>query len=291
MDDLDLLPRFSSPAIAHAPSIPVSSRHTWRGPLAALVVALTAVGAALSASPALAQNAAVVNGKPIPSARVDEFMKMLAAQGRPDNEETRKLVRDELIAREVFSQEAEKRGLEKAPEVRTQLASARQDILIRAMIRNYLEKNPVSDAQIQTEYDKLSKETSGGKEYKVRHILVEGEDDAKKIIVDIKGGAKFADLAKQSKDPGSGAAGGDLGWSSADTFVKEFSEAMVALPKGGMTDTPVKTQFGYHIIEVEDIRDAAPPPLDQVKPQLKQQLERAKVQDLQKQLRAEAKVE
>lgn len=278
-----------SPVIRHAASS--RARGPRRSRLATTAAALAVAGFAV-VLPAHAQNAAVVNGKPIPQARVDEFVKLLAQQGRPDNEETRKLVRDELVAREIFSQEAEKRGLSKQPEVRTQLESSRQDILIRAMIRDYLQKNPVTDAQVQAEYDKVRKESQAqGKEYKARHILVEKEDEAKKIIDDLKGGAKFEDLAKQSKDPGSGANGGDLGWNSAGTFVKEFSEAMVALPKGDTSTGPVKSQFGYHVIRVDDVRDAEPPPLDQVRQQIQQQLERAKIVELQQQLRTSAKVE
>ena len=257
-----------------------------------LAVAACAVGVVTAAPAVQAQNAAVVNGKPIPKARVDEFMKLLAAQGRPDNEETRRLVRDELVAREIFAQEAEKRGIAKTSEVRTQLENARQDILIRAMIRDYLQKNPVTDAQVQAEYDKLRQEAGAtGKEYKARHILVDKEDDAKKIIADLKGGAKFEELAKQSKDPGSGTNGGDLGWNTATTFVKEFSDAMVGLDKGKMTDAPVKSQFGFHVIRLDDVRDAEPPPLDQVRPQIQQQLERGKIQELQQKRRTSAKVE
>lgn len=274
------LPSSASPAFA-------------RTGVAVVVAAVLGVAAlTLGPSPALAQNAAVVNGKPIPTSRVDEFMKMLASQGRPDNEETRKLVRDELIARELFTQEAEKRGLAKSAGVKTQIENARQDILIRAMIRDYIEKNPVTDAEVKAEYDKLRAEAgASGKEYKARHILVETEEQGVKVIADIKAGGSFEDLAKQSKDPGSGSNGGDLGWNTPSTFVPEFAEAMSALAKGAMTDKPVKSQFGYHIIRVDDIRDAEPPPLEQVRPQIQQQIERNKIQALQKQLQAAAKIE
>lgn len=264
-----------------------------RSATAIAVAALIGVSSLVALpAPAQAQNAAIVNGKAIPQSRVDEFMKMLAAQGRPDDEETRKLVRDELIARELFTQEAEKRGLQKTPAVKTQVDNARQDILIRAMIRDYVEKNPVTDAEVEAEYKKVIADTqAAGKEYKARHILVETEDEANKITADLKGGASFEELAKQSKDPGSGANGGDLGWNTPSTFVKEFADALGGLEKGQTTVKPVKTQFGYHIIRVDDVRDAAPPPLDQLRPQIQQQLERAKIQALQKQLLAKAKIE
>src|SRR5690606_25959688 len=215
---------------------------------------LAAVGAAvlgcalLVGGPALAQNAAVVNGKPIPKARVDEFVEALAAQGRQDSPQLRELVREELIAREIFVQEAEKAGLAKSSEVQRQLETTRQDILIRALIRDHLEKNPVKDEDIKAEYEKLRKEASAsGKEYKARHILVDEEDAAKKIIADLDKGERFEALAEQSKDPGSASNGGDLGWNTASTFVKEFSDAMVALEKGKTVQAPVKTQFGYHV--------------------------------------------
>ena len=260
--------------------------------LPSLVMTALVASSLLLGGPALAQNAAVVNGKPIPKARVDEFVEALAAQGRPDSPQTRELVREELIAREIFVQEADKRGLSRSEDVQRQLENTRQDILIRALIRDYITKNPVKDEDIKAEYDKFKQEAAAsGKEYKARHILVEKEEDAKKIIDKLKKGEKFETLAKDSKDPGSGANGGDLGWNSASTFVKEFSDAMVALTKGKTVTAPVKTQFGYHVIRLDDVRDAEPPPLDQVKPQIQQQLERQRVQQLQQELRAAAKVE
>jgi peptidyl-prolyl cis-trans isomerase C len=260
--------------------------------LSPLLAAGIVAGSLLAGNAAFAQNAAVVNGKPIPKARVDEFVEALAAQGRPDTPQTRELVREELIAREIFAQEADKRGLSRSAEVQRQIENTRQDILIRALIRDYVTKNPVKDEDVQAEYDKFKQEASAsGKEYKARHILVEQEDEAKKVIEQLKKGESFDTLAKESKDPGSAATGGDLGWNTASTFVKEFSDAMVSLEKGKTVTEPVKTQFGYHVIRLDDVRDATPPPLDQVKPQIQQQLERQKVQQLQQELRAAAKVE
>ena len=249
----------------------------------------------LMGAPAMAagDNAAVVNGKAIPASRVDEFVKILAQQGRPDTPETRKMIRDELITRELFVQEADKRGLEKSADVQQQLQQLRQDVLIRALIANELKKSPVTDAEVKAEYEKLAKDSaaSGAQEYKARHILVGSEAEAKDIIAKLKKGEGFESLAKLSKDPGSGANGGDLGWNTPDTFVKEFSEAMTHLKKGEYTFIPVKTQFGYHIIQLDDVRAAEPPPFDQVKPQLKQQLERQKIQALQESLKSKAKIE
>ncbi|MBO9647191.1 MAG: peptidylprolyl isomerase [Variovorax sp.] len=240
---------------------------------------------------AFAQNAAIVNGKPVPKARMDVLAQQLAAAGRPVTPEMQDQLREEVIAREVFMQEAQKQGLDATDDYKNQLELARQAILIRQLFENYRKTNPVSDADAKAEYDKFVAANSG-KEFKARHILVETEDQAKKIIADLKKGAKFEDIAKkQSKDPGSGANGGDLDWASPSSFVPEFSEAMVKLNKGEMTQTPVKSQFGYHIIRVDDIRQAQLPKFEEVKPQIVQQLQQQRLQKYQEDLRAKAKVE
>jgi peptidyl-prolyl cis-trans isomerase C len=253
------------------------------------VIAVLSIGVAGAAH---AQNAAIVNGKAIPKSRVDEFVAALTQQGRPDTPELRTAVRDELIAREIFVQEAERKGLTRNAEVARQLDQTRQDILIRAVIRDHLKTNPVTDADVKAEYDKLTKTAAGGdKEYRARHILVESEAEAKSIIDQLKKGAKFEELAKKSKDPGSAANGGDLDWNGPDTFVKPFSEAMVKLQKGQVTDMPVKTDFGWHVIRLDDVRDQAPPPLEQVGPQIRQELERRRIQTLQTDLKAKARIQ
>lgn len=251
---------------------------------------LAAVALLPIASVALAQNAAVVNNKPIPKQKVDDFVAALTAQGRPDTPELRAAVREELIARELFVQEAEKKGLTRNADVQRQLDNVRQDILIRALIRDHLKANPIKDDEIKAEYDKI-RQQAGDKEYHARHILVEKEDEAKDIIAQLKKGAKFEELAKKSKDTGSAQSGGDLDWNTPQTFVKEFSDAMVKLEKGKFTETPVKTQFGYHVIRLDDVREAKAPPLEQVRPQIQQELERHRVQALQQSLRAKAKIQ
>ncbi|NDZ16450.1 peptidylprolyl isomerase [Variovorax sp. WS11] len=247
--------------------------------------------ALLAALPAFAQNAAIVNGKPVPKARMDVLAQQLAAAGRPVTPEMQGQLREEVVAREIFMQEAQKQGLDATDDYKNQLELARQAILIRQLFDNYRKTNAVSDADAQAEYDKFVA-ANGGKEYKARHILVEKEDQAQKILADLKKGAKFEDLAKkQSKDPGSGANGGDLDWAAPASFVPEFSEAMIKLKKGETTPAPVKSQFGYHIIRVDDIRQAQLPKLDEVKPQIVQQLQQQRLQKYQEELRAKAKVE
>jgi peptidyl-prolyl cis-trans isomerase C len=246
--------------------------------------------AALSFS-AWSQNLAIVNGKPVPSSRVDALKQQVERSGRPVTPEILAQIKEELIAREIFMQEARKRGLDASEDYKAQLELARQSLLIRELFANFQKKNPVTDAEIKAEYDKFVA-ANGGKEYRARHILVEKEDEAKSLISDLKKGAKFEDLAKKaSKDPGSGANGGDLDWANAASYVPEFSNAMVKLEKGQLTDTPVKSQFGYHIIRVDDVREAQLPKLEEVKPQISQQLTQSKLGKFQEDLRSKAKVQ
>ncbi|MFL9925230.1 peptidylprolyl isomerase [Herbaspirillum lusitanum] len=245
---------------------------------------------AVAAIPAFAQNLAVVNGKNIPSSRADLMVKQMTSQGQQDTPQLRGAIKEELINREILMQEADKQGLSNSSDVKAQLELARQSIVIRALIGDYLKKNPVSDADIKAEYDKF-KAQAGDKEYHARHILVDKEEDAKAIIAKLKAGTKFEDLAKQSKDTGSAANGGDLDWATPASFVKPFSDAMVALKKGDITETPVKTQFGYHVIKLEDVRAAKVPTLEEVKPQIAEALQQKKLQAYQEELRKKAKVQ
>ena len=245
---------------------------------------------ALSMS-AWAQNLAVVNGKPVPSSRVEALKQQVERSGRPVTPEILAQIKEELIASEIFMQEARKRGLDASEDYKAQLELARQSLLIRELFANFQKKNPVTDAEIKAEYDKFVA-ANGGKEYRARHILVEKEEEAKALIAELKKGGKFEELAKKaSKDPGSGANGGDLDWANAASYVPEFSNAMVKLDKGQMTDAPVKSQFGFHIIRVDDVREAQLPKLDEVKPQITQQLTQSKLGKFQEDLRAKAKVQ
>ena len=239
----------------------------------------------------LAQNVAIVNGKAIPKTRLDALSQQIARSGRPVTPEMQGQLRDEVIAREIFMQEVQARGLDATEDYKTQLELARQSILIRELFADYTKKNPISDEDVKAEYDKFVAANSG-KEYKTRHILVEKEETAKALIAQIKKGAKFEDLAKKnSKDPGSAAKGGDLDWANPGSYVKEFSEALVTLGKGKMTETPVKSQFGYHIIRVDDVREAQLPKFEDVKPQVTQQMQQQRMAKFQEELRGKAKVE
>jgi peptidyl-prolyl cis-trans isomerase C len=254
---------------------------------------LSAVAAAMIAValPAAAQNIAIVNGKPVPKSRIDVLAAQIARSGRPVSPELQSQLKDEVITREVFMQEAQQRGLDASEDFKAQIELARQTLLIRELFADFQKKNPVSDADIQAEYDKFVA-TNGGKEYHARHILVESEVEAKKVIADLKKGTKFEDLAKKkSKDPGSAQKGGDLDWTNPSNLVPEFSQAMMKLNKGQVTQEPVKSNFGWHVIRVDEIREAQLPKLEEVKPQIAQQLQQQKLAKFQEDLRGKAKIE
>ena len=254
---------------------------------ARLLLAMTA----MVALPSFAQNVATVNGKPIPAAKVDQVVKQVVAQGKAtDSPQLREAIKKDLIGREVLIQEADKQGVGTRPDVKNAIDNARQSIIINAMLADYIKKNPVKDADIKAEYDKY-KAQMGDKEYHARHILVGTEDEAKQIIAKLKGGAKFEDLAKQSKDPGSAQNGGDLDWASPASFVPEFSKAMTSLQKGAITETPVKSQFGYHVIKLEDVRPAKVPPLEEVKQQVAESLQQRKLAAYREELMKKAKIQ
>ncbi|AVR96931.1 peptidylprolyl isomerase [Pseudoduganella armeniaca] len=254
---------------------------------ARLLLALIAVAAA----PAFAQNVATVNGKAIPATRLDAVVKQVTAQGKqPDSPQLRDAIKKDLIAREVLVQEADKQGYSNKPDVKQALENTRQSIVINAMLADYVKKNPVKDADIKAEYDKY-KASVGDKEYHARHILVGTEKEAQDIIAKLKGGAKFEELAKQSKDTGSAANGGDLDWASPGNFVKPFSDAMVALKDGQVTDKPVQSQYGYHVIKLEGSRAAKVPALDEVKSQIEQALTQKKIAAYRDELVKKAKVQ
>jgi peptidyl-prolyl cis-trans isomerase C len=248
-----------------------------------------AVFAGLSMS-ATAQNIAIVNGKAVPTSRAEALAQQVARSGRPMTPEVEGQIKEEVIAREIFMQEAQKRGLDATPEYKTQIELARQTILIRELFNEFQKTSAVTDADVQAEYDKFVA-ANGGKEYRARHILVETQAQAEAILASLKKGGKFEDIAKkQSKDPGSGANGGDLDWAAPGNYVKEFSEAMVALNKGQVS-APVQSQFGFHIIRLDDVREAQLPALADVKPQIVQQMTQQRMAAFQQELRAKAKVE
>jgi peptidyl-prolyl cis-trans isomerase C len=263
---------------------------------AASLLALGACSADKTADPAAAAAkgpaVATVNGKAISKSRVDMIVEQGARSGRPDSPEARKAIIDQLALQAVVADEAIKKGLDKTPAVAEQIDAIRQSILANAYVQDFIKSNPVSDESLKAEYERV-KATITGTEYKARHILVEKEAEARDIIARLKKDpGLFAKLAaEKSKDPGSKANGGDLGWFDPRGMVPEFGAAVSKLEKGKITETPVKTQFGYHVIQLEDSKPVAAPPFDEVKPELAQQLGQQNLKKQLDDLKAGAKIE
>lgn len=255
-----------------------------------LAVALSVPGLALAQAAGGSAKVATVNGIAIPKNRVDAVIHAQEAQGHKDTPELRAAIRDRLITLEAIAQEANRKGLGKSADTVAQIELARTNILVQAFRADYLKHHPVSEAAMKAEFEKI-KAQMGDKEYKARHILVDKESEAKAIIEKLKKGEKFEELAKASKDPGSKEHGGDLDWNLPSGFVKPFSDAMVKLKKGEYTETPVQSQFGWHVIQLEDVRPAKFPDFEQVKPKLEQRLQETMFEKAVNDLRAKAKVE
>ncbi|WP_370261260.1 peptidylprolyl isomerase [Limnobacter sp.] len=254
---------------------------------------LTASAVALAitfSSGALAQNAALVNGQSIPSELIDYIVAEQAKRGQEASPEMRATIRQELINQEVLKQEAIKKGLASKPEVKYQVQMMNQAILANALREDFYKTTKISDKEVQETYAKIA-QMMGGSEYRASHILVETEDQAKAIIAKLGKGAKFEELAKaESKDPGSAPTGGDLDWANPNSFVPEFSQAMVALKKGEYSKAPVRSQFGYHVIYLADVRESSPPKLEEIRPQLEQRMVNDKWEAYQEKLLSSAKV-
>ena len=233
----------------------------------------------------------VVNGVTIPQSRIDMMNRELNAQGQPESPERMQAIREELVNREVLAQAAQKRGLDKSPDVQAQMEMAKQAVLVRALFESEVKAHPITDADLQQQYEQF-KSSMGTNEYKVRHILVDKEDDAKAIIAELNKGADFAKLAKEkSKDPGSKDNGGDLDWGPAARYVKPFADAVQGLQKGQTTTAPVKTDFGYHVIRLDDVRALKVPEFAELKEQFRQRAQQQQIQKLVMDLRQRAKVE
>lgn len=264
--------------------------------LAVAVLALPAPALAQSAAKdapkkaAKAAPIAVVNGVPIPASRADVLMRERAAHGAPDDAQMRAAVREDLINRELIAQQAARTGYTRKPALRAELALVRQTVIVQHYVKDWLHSHPVSEAAIKKAYDE-AKAKAGDKQYKVRHILLDTEAEAKKVIAELNKGAKFEELAKQSKDAGTKERGGELGWMTpGGRLDKTFSAAMVKLGKGKYTKTPVHTRFGYHVIQVEDVRPLEFPPLHELRARIQRQLQQEELQKMLHDLRAKAKI-
>ncbi len=237
-----------------------------------------------------ADSFAKVNGKVIPANRAEILMANQLAQGQAKTPELEKAVKEELVRREVLAQAAIAKGMDKKADVQAQVDLARQGVLIGAYLNEFARGVKITDDDVKKEYDTL-KGALGDKEYKARHILVEKEDEAKDIIARLKKGEKFEDLAKVSKDPGSKDKGGELGWANKASYVPAFAEAMAKLAKGKYTEAPVQSNFGWHVIQLDDMRELKAPNFEDVKPQIVQRMRQMAVEKHILDLRAKAKVE
>ncbi|HYE34896.1 peptidylprolyl isomerase [Methylocaldum sp.] len=243
-----------------------------------------------SEAPSAENSVAVVNGKAISRPAVDILSSELA-QRRGENSVPEDKIIDELIKRELLRQEAEAQQLTKDPKYAARVENADRMVLSQIAAEHFINSAPITDEELKKEYDqrvgsmKLT-------EYKAKHILVETEDAAKDVIKRLQKGEKFADIAKKvSKDPGSKANGGDLGWFNPQQMVPPFANAVVALKNGELTQAPVQTQFGWHVIQREDSRDQPPPPFDAVKDQLRSMMQTQKLQQHITELKNKAKIE
>jgi len=233
---------------------------------------------------------ATVNGVAIPRQRAEFLVRQQTGRGAPDSEQLRAQVRDVLINNELLMQEANRSGVAKRAEVLQQLELARQEIIVNGYLTDYIGKNPVTEAEIQQEYERAKQQT-GTTEYRARHILVRDEDEAKRLIGDLRKGGKFEELAQKHSIDSTKEKGGDLDWNVPGVYDKSFADAMVKLEKGKMTDAPVRTRFGFHIIQLDDVRAVKIPPLAEVKQRIQQRLAQLKIERLVGELRAKAKVE
>ena len=266
--------------------------------LKTIVIALSVALATVSAPVAFAQSKAAkvdgrlsVNGVIIPNVYFDAMNREREQAGQPSTPEFANAMKDELVNREILSQAAKKKGIDKTPTVAAQMDMARQAVLIRAFFEDYVKANPISDAQLKSDYDKYVVQL-GDKEFKVRHILVDKEDEAKAVIASLKRGETFEKLAKEkSKDTGSKDNGGDLDWAPAGRYVPEFATAVKAQAKGQLSESPVKSPFGYHVIRVDDSRVMKVPSFDEVKDKFRQQAQQEQVARLVQELRGKAKIE
>ena len=249
------------------------------------------LAAALLAAASAHAQVAKVNGVVIPQSYMDAIVQAQTARGQPDTAELRSGIKDTLINQEVIAQEALKKGLEKNPTVAAQIALQRQEILVNAFVQDYIKNNPISDEAVRKEYER-QKSAVGNREFKARHILVEKEEEAKEAIAQIKKGAAFEKIAgEKSRDQGTRVKGGDLDWNIATNYVKPFADALMKLKKGQMTETPVQSPFGWHVIRLDDERAAKFPTFDEAKPQIQQEMRQQLVNKAIGDLRAKAKIE
>jgi peptidyl-prolyl cis-trans isomerase C len=258
---------------------------------ALILMAFVPLAQAQNAAP-IDKPLAVVNGKEIPALYGELVKREMLGQGQTDSPQLDDRVRDSVINLELLSRAAIEKGLDKDPRLTAAMDIRRKDQLAKVYLEDYLKSHPIADSEIQAIYDEAKADAAGNMEYRARHILVKTEAEAKKLIADLGKKAKFEDLAKKhSQDPGSAKKGGDLDWADPNNFVKEFSAALTSLKKGEYTKKPVKSQFGWHIIRLDDMRKAEIPPLEAVRSEIVKQIQQKRIRDAVTAVRAGAKIE
>jgi peptidyl-prolyl cis-trans isomerase C len=233
---------------------------------------------------------ATVNGEPISKSEFELYVQTIGRQsGREVPEDQKPQILDQFIGMRLAAVEAEKAGITKKPEVQDQLELARMNVIVDAGLQKYLEDHPVTDADLKPEYD--AQVAAMPREYRARHILVDDQAAAEAITKDLKGGADFAKLAAKKSKDSSSQSGGDLGWFTPDSMVKPFADAVAKMKPGEITQQPVQSQFGWHVIKLEETRASAPPPFEEVKDRVKVMVQRKKLQAYLEGLKNGAKVE
>lgn len=257
---------------------------------AALMMSVATSAVAQTKAPAAGAALAKVNGVAVPAALADLLVREQVAQGAPDNDELRGRVREHLVRREVLLQAARKAGTDKVPEVQQRIAYSSGELLANAYLERWVEKNPVTEAAARAEYERVVAQ-GGPNEYASRHILVDSEEVARDIIAKLQAGTPFAELVSVSNDPGSKERGGELGWSRPGSFVPEFDAALQKLEKGQFTTEPVKTAYGFHVIQLDDVRRAEAPKFEEVKDRVIESMQQQAVQAHIESLMSKAKVQ
>jgi len=237
-----------------------------------------------------AADLATVNGKPIKQSLMDYIVKNASDAGKKVDDDTRANILEKLITNEVIDQEAQRVGIDKQTEFQAKEELTLHELRINAYLEDYIKKNPIDDKALQAEYDK-QKADFKGKEYKASHILVGTEEEAKDIIQQLSNGSDFANIAKdKSTDTGSKENGGDLGWFAPANMVQPFSEAVAKLEKGKYSPTPVKSEYGWHVIRLDDVRDSTPPTFESSKENLRKTLVGIQLDKLVNGLKSKAKI-
>lgn len=260
-------------------------------PITAIALSFLAITSTAADKQPAEKAFATVNGQPLQTAQLEALVRNQVARGATDSAELRGAIQNQMVSIELLAQEAKKRGLDKKPEVQSQINMVSKDILQQAVIDDFLRTQPLSESELKSEYERIISQNAGRLEYSVRHILVDTEASAQEIIKRLDKGERFSDLAKQSKDSSNANNGGDLGWQTGAGLVPAFTLAMSKLGKGQVSKEPVKTDFGYHVIQVDDSRPVPLPTFEKARGDIENFIMRQKINNFVRELRGKAKIQ